>query len=402
METIVILHPDLGIGGAERLILDAALALKQLGYQITIFTSHHDQNHCFEVTKNGELSVTTAGEWIPRSTFGRFKAFWAYLRMIYLSLYVIFNYKYDLVICDQISAGIPFFRLFKQKCLFYCHFPDLLLTDRKTLLKSIYRYPIDSFEEWTTGLASTVLVNSLFTAEKFYKTFKSLNNVTVKVLYPTIKFDIFDKKMVADLDIKLNNVETLFLSINRFERKKNLDLAIKSLKKLYDISNLNDKKARSTIHLILCGGFDPINKENIEYFDELIQTASKLDIEQNVTVLKSPSDDEKQSLLHSCTAVIYTPENEHFGIVPLEAMYMKRPVIAANSGGPRETVIDGETGFLCEPDPQSFAEAMQKFFKDKSLSREMGISGHKHVTHKFNSTAFKENLDDIVKNLLKN
>lgn len=398
----MILHPDLGIGGAERLILDAALALKQLGYQITIFTSHHDQNHCFEETKNGELSVTTAGEWIPRSTFGRFKAFWAYLRMIYLSLYVIFNYKYDLVICDQISAGIPFFRLFKQKCLFYCHFPDLLLTDRKTLLKSIYRYPIDSFEEWTTGLASTVLVNSLFTAEKFYKTFKSLNNVTVKVLYPTIKFDIFDKKMVADLDIKLNNVETLFLSINRFERKKNLDLAIKSLKKLYDISNLNDKKARSTIHLILCGGFDPINKENIEYFDELIQTASKLDIEQNVTVLKSPSDDEKQSLLHSCTAVIYTPENEHFGIVPLEAMYMKRPVIAANSGGPRETVIDGETGFLCEPDPQSFAEAMQKFFKDKSLSREMGISGHKHVTHKFNSTAFKKNLDDIVKNLLKN
>jgi len=37
-------------------------------------------------------------------------------------------------------------------------------------------------------------------------------------------------------------------------------------------------------------------------------------------------------------ALIYTPTNEHFGIVPLEAMYMEKPVIACNSGGPTETI----------------------------------------------------------------
>jgi glycosyltransferase involved in cell wall biosynthesis len=40
------------------------------------------------------------------------------------------------------------------------------------------------------------------------------------------------------------------------------------------------------------------------------------------------SDDDKLVLLHRCCALVYTPENEHFGICPVEAMYMSRPVIA--------------------------------------------------------------------------
>lgn len=48
---IAIVHPDLGIGGAERLIVDAAVELKARGHEITIYTSHHDLNHCFPETK---------------------------------------------------------------------------------------------------------------------------------------------------------------------------------------------------------------------------------------------------------------------------------------------------------------------------------------------------------------
>jgi glycosyltransferase involved in cell wall biosynthesis len=45
-------------------------------------------------------------------------------------------------------------------------------------------------------------------------------------------------------------------------------------------------------------------------------------------VSRPRSDDEKLVLLRRCCALVYTPANEHFGICPLEAMYMQKPVIA--------------------------------------------------------------------------
>lgn len=52
-KNIVFFHPDLGIGGAERLIIDAAVGLQNLGHKVTIFTSHCDENHCFDEARNG-------------------------------------------------------------------------------------------------------------------------------------------------------------------------------------------------------------------------------------------------------------------------------------------------------------------------------------------------------------
>lgn len=56
------------------------------------------------------------------------------------------------------SACIPILRLSRRrkKVLFYCHFPDQLLTQRKSALKKLYRAPIDWVEERTTGMADMV------------------------------------------------------------------------------------------------------------------------------------------------------------------------------------------------------------------------------------------------------
>lgn len=40
-----------------------------------------------------------------------------------------------------------------------------------------------------------------------------------------------------------------------------------------------------------------------------------------VTFLKSPDDSTKRYLMRTACAVLYTPDREHFGIVPIEAMY---------------------------------------------------------------------------------
>ena len=41
---VAFVHPDLGLGGAERLVVDAAVALKEKGHDVKIFTQFHDAN----------------------------------------------------------------------------------------------------------------------------------------------------------------------------------------------------------------------------------------------------------------------------------------------------------------------------------------------------------------------
>lgn len=58
-KSIVFFHPDLGIGGAERLVIDAAVGLQNLGHKVTIFTSHCDSTHCFDEARDGKYPHTS-------------------------------------------------------------------------------------------------------------------------------------------------------------------------------------------------------------------------------------------------------------------------------------------------------------------------------------------------------
>ncbi len=53
-------------------------------------------------------------------------------------------------------------------------------------------------------------------------------------------------------------------------------------------------------------------------------------------------------------------------------MYCERPVIAVASGGPLETVVEGETGRLCDDTPGEFAKAMAAFLLRPQDAQRMG------------------------------
>lgn len=399
---LLFLHPDLGIGGAERLVVDAALALQNRGHSVSFLTNHHDPTHCFEETRNGTLRVRVVGDWLPRSIFGRLNAFCAYFRMVYAAFYItLFQPKtepIDVVFCDLISVGIPILKFAqrKPKILFYCHFPDQLLTKPGGFFKTLYRMPLNFLEEKTTGAADGILVNSKFTSRVFSETFKTLN-ITPDVLYPSLVTKTYDKTTNnLNVDGVPENAIVL-LSINRYERKKNLPLALKAFKL---IEQSVSKQEWERLHLVLAGGFDSRNQENIEHHDELTVIAENLDLKEKVTFLRSPSDETKIKLLHRSKLLFYTPSNEHFGIVPLEAMYLSLPCIACSSGGPTETIVHEQTGFLCESNPGDFADSALRIIKDKKLGEKMGEMGRKRVEQKFSFEAFTEKLDQIVQSLV--
>ncbi|KAH6999673.1 hypothetical protein EDB80DRAFT_650657 [Ilyonectria destructans] len=416
---IVFFHPDLGIGGAERLVVDAAVGLQNRGRRVVIYTNHCDPKHCFDECRDGTLDVRVRGHWlIPMSILSRLTILCAILRHIHLIVHITISGELSVLqprafVVDQLSAGLPLLRyLFPaQPILFYCHFPDLLLArGRESALKRLYRVPFDWIEQWSMSFAQAVAVNSEFTKGIVARALPGLkNNVETKVVYPCV--DIEPKEDEITLDENVFKDEKLILSINRFERKKDIALAIKAFAAI-------PQDQRKGVRLVLAGGYDHRVSENVQYHNELQELASSLNLEHTtaktlITALSAPAsvpvlfllsipNSLKATLLRSARVLVYTPANEHFGIVPLEAMLARTPVLAANSGGPVETIRDDKTGWLRSPDDVSaWSDAIQRALamSDAELAR-MGDSGATRVRSLFGRDHMAARFDTIINDIV--
>jgi alpha-1,3/alpha-1,6-mannosyltransferase len=189
----------------------------------------------------------------------------------------------------------------------------MLLSTRNSALKSCYRAPIDYLEEKTTKAADLLVCNSRFTSGMVKKHFPSITEAPV-ILHPTT---FMTGSAVPSERSSLNHIveekNRFFLSINRYEKKKNLKLAIEAFALL-------EESRRANISLVLAGGFDLRVEENISCFRELEELIEKLKLSKSVKLVKNVSKEDKTHLIEHCIALIYTPANEHFGIVPVEAM----------------------------------------------------------------------------------
>ncbi|KAK6897713.1 Alpha-1,3/1,6-mannosyltransferase ALG2 [Candida tropicalis] len=417
---IAFVHPDLGIGGAERLVVDAAVGLQDLDNDIIIYTSHCDLTHCFEEVSSGQLKVSVHGDFLPTNVFKKFHILFAILRQFYLVLTLIISGKikeYDFFIVDQLSFCVPLLSLFSSpqcRVLFYCHFPDQLLTKRSSFIKSLYRVPFDFIEEWTTGWSDQIVVNSNFTKQIFHDTFKRLNNINPGVIYPCVDTEIINDESSDEEVLKFFKDSRYFLSINRFERAKNIELAIQAFAK-------SKKLIPGKPRLVIAGGYDARVLENVEYLKELCSLCDNLKLTNftirgklivmppstDVLFLPSIKSSLKTSLLKNAELLLYTPGREHFGIVPVESMLYKTPVLAINFGGPLETVVnyDGEnitkaTGFTSPGDYEKWAKIMIKYYNDtdKSIKQKLGGNGYNRVLNNFSrdetSKEFYKNLQE--------
>jgi alpha-1,3/alpha-1,6-mannosyltransferase len=234
-------------------------------------------------------------------------------------------------------------------------------------------------------------VNSAYTKSIFEKHISS--KIPVNILYPTIPDQTISSSLSNENESSIN-----FLSINRFERKKDLALALHSFAYLRTLIDSNLK----SIHLYIIGGYDERLRENVEYYNELEQLAKELNLNSSlITFIRSFSDEQKREYLSKAHCLLYTPRFEHFGIVPLEGMQAGRPVIATATGGPLETIINGKTGFLCdEPLIETFANRMKEFVDNKNLSKQMGEEGKQHVNENFSFKPFAKKLNEHINELL--
>jgi len=449
---IVFLHIDLGIGGAEQLIVNLALASISeqkndkrsqnpfLNASVSICTTHCDPTHCFASVKppDGILatSVHVVGKFLPVQILGKYgTAFCSTLRLLYLAAYARYAFpKADLYVVDILPTPIPFLiATGASSVLYYCHFPDKLLK-RDTIngvvapaaavpnrstnsfkrikqsLQTIYRRVLSWAEEWSMLYSDSICVNSKFTQEEVLRVFPSIpRNLTI--LYPAIDLDKFILPDMTTKEMKIHQSIAPIVSLNRFERKKNIQLLLESyalLKQRWKHSDASQDNSHSTTTkllppLVIAGGYDPRNNENHEYLQELQSLCMELGIQDCTSFRPSISDADRATLLQSALCLCYTPFREHFGIVPLEAMYAGSAVIALKSGGPMETVVDGETGFLIpvhekniDETTKCFSDALWYFIENPKEALQMGKQGHEHVKKHFGFEKFRDEWKQTV------
>ena len=107
--------------------------------------------------------------------------------------------------------------------------------------------------------------------------------------------------------------------------------------------------------------------------DALIALAGELQVDGRVEFLGRVDDETLLGHLARCRAVCFTPMDEDYGFVTVEAFASRKPVITCrDSGGPAELVVDGDAGLVCDPTPPSLAAALARLADDRGLAERLG------------------------------
>ncbi|HEX5438365.1 MAG TPA: glycosyltransferase family 4 protein [Gemmatimonadaceae bacterium] len=180
---------------------------------------------------------------------------------------------------------------------------------------------------------------------------------TIRVIYPGIDSAAY----IPDAAMRAS--QPLFSYLGRLKRYKGVDLVLRGFARM----------RHPTATLAIAGSGD--------YRPTLERLAQSLDLGERVQFLGFLSEEDKVALLRRSWALVFTSPKEGWGITNFEAAACGTPVIASNAPGLRESVRDGETGFLVpHGDVAALAARMTTLAEQPALVATLGKQARCFVT----------------------
>lgn len=133
--------------------------------------------------------------------------------------------------------------------------------------------------------------------------------------------------------------------------------------------------------------------------DNLESEAQRLSIRDKVIFAGVRNDMER---VYAAMDLCVLPSRcvEGFGMVLIEAMGMKKPVIGSAIGGIKEIITDGVNGLLVPPgNVAALSEAIARYIEDRKFSEDIAIEGRRTVESRFSDETYVESFEDLLKKL---
>ncbi len=363
-------------GGAERVVLKIAQH-----YDASIYTVEYDKSKTFDEFKDIDIKAIGKGVLSKILPYGRVAQGLSY-GMAFYNLKL--KEDYDVINAHMVPSH--WIRNKNERVLWYVHTPfrDVYdLYEFRMRLKKFYQKPVHwagikavrGIDQNVVKHIEGILSNSYNTRSRIVKYY---GRKDATVLNGGVEYEKYSN----------NGTEKYFLYPARFSPNKRQEYAMEAFR-------LFEKKIKG-YKLLLVG---PVSKDKA-YYDYYLRIAEEAKKSSAIKIIKDVDDEKLKDLYSRCAAVLYTPVNEDYGLVPLEAMASSKPIIAVNEGGPKETVEDGKTGFLVDSE-QAMAEKMAAVAENPQISEELGKNGRKRVMDSYSWKAFFREFDKHLRDVSK-
>jgi glycosyltransferase involved in cell wall biosynthesis len=122
-------------------------------------------------------------------------------------------------------------------------------------------------------------------------------------------------------------------------------------------------------------------------------------LHDRLTYLGFRADPER--VIAAADVVVCASEFESYGMVHIETMASGKPIVSTRRGGPSETVVEGETGYLVDAgDAAALAERVVRLLRDPALRQRMGEAGRARVEAQFSAQAMAARFSETVQGII--
>jgi glycosyltransferase involved in cell wall biosynthesis len=289
------------------------------------------------------------------------------------------QYNFDLIYSNTLAVLLGMIYAKKRKIKHIWHVHEIIVHPKVIA---------SSFPKLLNKYADVVICNSLATMKNLVERKRELEKKSI-VIYNGIETEKPEVTTCSREDFGYNDQDIIITLVGRISRLKGHKWLLSTYLKHFN-QNTNTK-------LLFVGS--PVEGQEY-YLTEIEQFIIQNKLEHRVKIISFTKNLSKVWKLTDI-AIMPSSEAESFGLVAVEAMLAKKPVIGSNHGGLTEIIINNETGFLVEPNNvEALSEALSKLIDNPELRKSFGERGYQRAIKEFSVDKYVQSFETVFSEML--